>query len=406
LLRTNERQFGFKNDSSTHFAFLTVKEVVQYYTKNGSNVHVSFLDISKAFDKVSHHKLFKTLRLNGFDEQMISLVSNWYCRQKIKVKYNNVFSDSWYLRNGVRQGGIMSPYFFILYIDAVIDKISKLKYGCKIKFINVNNVAFADDIVILAPTAFALQNILNVLNIELEQINLFLNPAKCAYMIINKSRKIKETSANIHINNIKLKYVDQYKYLGFIINNRLSNKHDIIRARNKFYAVFNMLLRRFHYVNSEIFLTLFKSYCVQFYGAELWFDNKNCMVELKRFSVGYHKAIKKIFRIPYYYSNHYVCNKLQLFTFSHFLNWIKIRFAYNVLNSRNILLIKLKDFYWHESSFVSSVKKLMWSEYNIIDIDNDLDAIRSRISFVQQREAHSNAFDFLNNNTLDLELSL
>ena len=61
LLTTDERQFGFKRESSTQLAGLTLKEVAHKYLQQGSSVFAGFLDISKAFDKVSHKILFETL---------------------------------------------------------------------------------------------------------------------------------------------------------------------------------------------------------------------------------------------------------------------------------------------------------------------------------------------------------
>ena len=58
---TSDSQFGFKHESSGAHAIYTLRSVVDYYVHYGSTVNVCLLDLSKAFDKMSHHGLFKLM---------------------------------------------------------------------------------------------------------------------------------------------------------------------------------------------------------------------------------------------------------------------------------------------------------------------------------------------------------
>ena len=58
-LKYSGLQFGFKSESSTTACTFVLDEVVNYYNRNGSDVHVVLLDAGKAFDRVDHNKLFK-----------------------------------------------------------------------------------------------------------------------------------------------------------------------------------------------------------------------------------------------------------------------------------------------------------------------------------------------------------
>ena len=69
-------------------------------------------------------------------------------------------------------------------------------------------------------------------------------------------------------------------------------------------------------------MLLFKQYCLQFYGCEMWFSSAGSC--LKQFGIGYHKAIKKILKLSYHESNHYACQEAQLLTFKHYINKCKI----------------------------------------------------------------------------------
>ena len=125
-------------------------------------------------------------------------------------------------------------------------------------------------------------------------------------------------------------------------------------------------------------------------------DEYSSSKELKKFCVGYHKAIRKIVNAPYFYSNHHVCNSFNLLMFNHYINWISIRFAFRVIKSKNMLFMKLNNFFRHDSMLIRKVYKIC-NNYGIKDsLNNDIDAIKARIFYVQRNEAHSNAFGYLN----------
>ena len=85
----------------------------------------------------------------------------------------------------------------------------------------------------------------------------------------------------------------------------------------------------------KFFLHLFNSFCSSLYGCELWIDRKECARALKEFSVSYHAVLKKILNVPWYFSNHYVCNTLSHFTFEHFINIKLARFMLWIKNSKS-----------------------------------------------------------------------
>ena len=216
--------------------------------------------------------------------------------------------------------------------------------------------------------------------------------------ICKKSNSITDNDYKIYINETEVKRVTEYKYLGFIISDSLVDKLDVIRARNNFYSTFNLLLRKFFYLDCHSFLKIFDSHCTHMYGSELWINEFNCGRELNRFSIGYHKALKKVANVPYFFSNHHVCNSLNVLMFKHYINWILIRFAYRVVHCQNQLFTKLRYFFLHESMLIKRVSNICNSMYRIEDpFHNDIDAIRARIFYVQRHEAHSNAFGYLDN---------
>ena len=180
-LCTSNNQHGFKKGFSTETAFFSLKETITDYNNKDTPVYIAFLNFSKAFDKVNHHKLFYKLYKKGVPMFYINLIKNWYRNQYVKVKFNGCFSREWQILNGVRQGGILSPYLFNIYIDDMIEEILKLSVGCKLGIKKCNIIAYADDICLLAPSISALQfilnkfyNCINYLNLKVNIKNLFV----------------------------------------------------------------------------------------------------------------------------------------------------------------------------------------------------------------------------------------
>ena len=83
------------------------------------------------------------------------------------------------------------------------------------------------------------------------------------------------------MNGIVLEQVGKLEYLGFILRNDLSKCDDTCRVRNKFYSDFNCLLQKFHFADSVIKIFLFKEFCLQFYGSELWCGNDRAQTTLQ-----------------------------------------------------------------------------------------------------------------------------
>ena len=116
-LNTTDNQFGFKKRHSTDHCIFALKNVIRYYKSNNSPVYSCFLDASKAFDRVNHWTLFRKLLNRGVPVILIRILLYWYRTQTFCIKWGSTTSEFFNVSNGVRQGGILSPYLFIVYID-------------------------------------------------------------------------------------------------------------------------------------------------------------------------------------------------------------------------------------------------------------------------------------------------
>ena len=126
------------------------------------------------------------------------------------------------------------------------------------------------------------------------------------------------------------------------------------------------------------------------YGIDLWYDTNKCNNILKQFEVGHHKAIKKLFNVNYRSSNHIICEIAGLLTFRHFINKFQITFINRIFNKPCMFVLKNLYFLMNYSFLKYNVEKLLSKIYNIEDMfDNDIDAIKARILFVDRNEQSS-----------------
>ena len=122
-LTTSDHQFGFKKNLSCRHAIYCVRNVVEKFVKNGSTVSVCTLDLSKAFDRMNHYALFVKLMERKFPSELLAILEMWFNKSVSCVKWNNNFSNFFCLSAGVRQGGVLSPYLFAVFMDDIVDKI-------------------------------------------------------------------------------------------------------------------------------------------------------------------------------------------------------------------------------------------------------------------------------------------
>ena len=90
--------------------------------------------------------------LNRTVYMCIKMLVFWYSNQLAHVRWCNSISSSFYVSNGTKHGGVLSPYLFSYYIRDVISAIVNCGLGCYIGEYCMNLVVYADDMVLLSPS--------------------------------------------------------------------------------------------------------------------------------------------------------------------------------------------------------------------------------------------------------------
>ena len=388
-LHLNDLQMGFREKSSCLNTVMYLKEIINIYNKQNSNVHCAFLDLSKAFDLVDHNILIEKLKSTRLPSQIVLTIEFMLKNSDIHVSFNKKIGNAWQSEIGTRQGGILSPLLFNFYMKDCIDIVSKQNDGCFLGSSRCNVLAYADDIILIAPSASGLQNLVSVIEKCIKKHNLCINIEKSKYIIF-KYRKNSVLNCSIKLNEVPLERVYEYKYLGIMLNDCLNNADDADRVINSFLKQFNALYYRFSFASQNVLSFLFKAYSSSFYGIELWYNDKNRKNIMNRISVVYHKSIKKNLNMNTWDSNHLACEILGVNIFTHLQAKRMYNYYRSVLKSKNGVLIKSKYYWQFYSDIRTNIERIFRCDYDVEDVFNNVDdAILSRVDFVERNEPRS-----------------
>jgi len=241
FLGTTDNQFGFKAGHSTDQCTFLLKQTASYFVTHGSSVKAVFLDASKAFDRVLHMKLFEKLIQRKVPMCFVHLLKHWYKEQMMQIKWGKNFSEPLHVSNGARQRGVPSPYLIAVYLDDLSNELNNIKAGCYIGEVLLNHLMFADDICVFCPSARWLQQILDVCHAYAELHGIILNCNKTVCMTF-KAKSAKSTATPLlRLGGQYVRSVDQYKYLGIVLDAETSYDKDIQRQLRYQYCAANKL---------------------------------------------------------------------------------------------------------------------------------------------------------------------
>ena len=216
-LVTDELQFGYKQKTSTSMCTWLAIETIDHFVRNGPEVFVGVMDMSKAFDNVKQSVLFWKLIERGLPTIFLRLILVMYTRQSANVLWNGETSEDFSIGNGVKQGGVLSPRLFCIYIDGLFALLRKKKTGCWFDKQFVGILGYADDLLLLAPSRDALQEMITNCSILAKELNLNFSthddPKKSKTKCMAFLKKERNLS-NIRLDGKELPWVKSAKHLG------------------------------------------------------------------------------------------------------------------------------------------------------------------------------------------------
>ena len=150
---------------------------------------------------------------------IVRLLIYMYIKQSCKVRWNKSYSDSFSIVNGVRQGAVLSPSLFSLYINKLLVSLESSGLGCNIGNYFYGASAYADDIILLSPTRSGLQDMFDICfqYFKDHEITISTNPdpkkskTKCIFFPFGKQQT---SPTPLVMGDTFLPWVDHWPHLG------------------------------------------------------------------------------------------------------------------------------------------------------------------------------------------------
>ena len=209
-----DEQAGFREGRGTAdmlCALQVLIEKVNECTSAGNSLegYIVFIDYSKAFDNVSHPKLFLTMKEMRFSKHLVKLLEGLYNNQKATIRWNNEHTEPFTICKGVRQGCILSPHLFSTYTEKIMRDAEVDNYGIKIGGRPISNLRYADDTALCADNHEDICQLLDNINEKGKLKNMKLNAKKTKVMYIGKGQY-----KDVVIDGETLERVQNFIYLG------------------------------------------------------------------------------------------------------------------------------------------------------------------------------------------------
>ena len=190
--------------------------------------------MTKAFDLVKHSFLFKNLISAGLSTIFVRLLLYIYMNQYANVRWNGSFSSIFSIKNGVRQGAILSGILYCFYTNDLFRTLRNNKTGCWVNNVFMGIFGSSDDNLLVAPSLDSLQKMLKICELLIAEHNLQfstnIDPAKCKTKCIAflfKERNLGE----LDLCGDPLPWVGGGLHLGNHLNNRVEGMRQDVKVK-------------------------------------------------------------------------------------------------------------------------------------------------------------------------------
>ena len=227
-----------------------LKEVASYCNSRKSDVYLCMLNASNAFGRVDYGKLFTLLRWKKQLVLVVRLLLDMYIRQRMCTSWHRVKSNYFTSENGAKQGGVLSPILFCVYIDELLCRINDSGVGCHSGHMCFAGSGYADDVVIMVPSVRALQELLYISESFAIEYNVLFNASQTMCMKIGSN--FREPRVDVTLHGTAVVWNDKVKHLGNILTHDLSDSADVTLKTGIFISQVNRLIVKFHKVSSLV----------------------------------------------------------------------------------------------------------------------------------------------------------
>uniref|UniRef100_A0A8C6P7A9 Reverse transcriptase domain-containing protein n=1 Tax=Nothobranchius furzeri TaxID=105023 RepID=A0A8C6P7A9_NOTFU len=265
-----EEQCGFRPGRGTVDQLYTLARVMEGAWEFAQPIHMCFVDLEKAYDRVPRGTLWGTLQEYGVGGFLLRAIQSLYQRSVSLVRIAGSKSDLFPVRVGLRQGCPLSPVLFITFMDRISRRsrgVECVEFGGR----RISSLLFADDVVLLASSSSDLQLLLGRFAAECEAAGMRISTSKSETMVLDRKR----VACHLRVGGEVLPQVEEFKYLGVLFTSEGRRDREIDRRIGSASAVMRTLSRSVvgkRELSQKARLSIYRSIYVPIltYGHELW----------------------------------------------------------------------------------------------------------------------------------------
>ena len=201
----SNEQFGFMPGKGTTDAIFILRQVMEKHREKGKELHLVFIDLEKAYDRVPRQEVWRCMREKGVSEKYVRIVNDMYREATTQVRSSVGTTEKFEVKVGLHQGSALSPYIFDMVMDVIVAEVKD-----QVPW----SVLFADDIVLVTTSKEEAERKLELWRVALEDRGLKISRAKTEYMWMNGE----DQDESINLQQEEVKRATTFKYLGSCVN--------------------------------------------------------------------------------------------------------------------------------------------------------------------------------------------
>ena len=300
-----EEQAGFRPRRSTVEQIFNCRVLMEKHLQHQKDLYHNFIDFKKAFDRVWHEGLWHVMKSFNIEKGLVEIIQALYSNATSAVLLNDQIGDFFRTTVGVRQGCLLSPTAFNLFLEKIMQETlhnhtTTITIGGR----PLCNLRFADDIDLMAGSNTELQDLTDKLSARAGAYGMEISTAKSKTMV-NSTKNI---NANITMDGEQLEEVDSFKYLGATLSkDGTSNTEVRIRIAQATSAMARLTRVWKSDISFEAKHRLYKTLVVSIllYGCETWTLLADTERRIQAFE---YKCLRRLLKISYrdHKTNEYV----------------------------------------------------------------------------------------------------
>jgi len=310
-----ETQCGFRKQRGTVDMIFLARQIQEKAREQNRDLCIAFIDLRKAFDSVNRSLLWTVMRKFGCPRKFVAVVRAFHENMTASVSVGGEETNRFKVEVGVKQGCVLAPVIFNLFLaaatilfrqrmirgdgvgltyrlDGSVFDLRRLKARTKVKYEEINELQYADDCALIADDPQALQASLNCLAEVYGSLGLVINADKTEvlYQMNGYQQEIAGDPPELTVNDIPLKTVTNFKYLGSVISNDATLDEEIfsrIGGASGAFAKIRKNVINNHDLQIQTKSAVYRAVCLStlLYGSESWTLYRRHVKKLEHFHI-------------------------------------------------------------------------------------------------------------------------